>query len=248
MYQSLSLFFFLAALTIVPSAPFNYGSLPAPTPALAHSNVFVLPVLQIVILVILGDIVAIFMSRDNVAPLPTPAQWHLGELAALSFALAIPQIFGAVIFLVVVLHANAAHAPTFVGRALGANGAGHVTEAELYTAVFLELGVSSILLLLVARTERPFWASPRPSLTLLAAAAAAIGLLVVFALFFQSFFGNASGAANLSTSTSAVFFILVFCIIVFVLTEAVKALAVRTLPLLFSPHAEGAARAKAAPR
>jgi H+-transporting ATPase len=114
-------------------------------------NFFPLTAIMLVVLALLDDLPIMAIAYDHTDPDPTPVRWNRARVFTIAIVLGLFSVlesFGLLALGMIHLQLDAAH---------------------LQTILFLQLLVGGHLLLLVARTKKPFWAPPYPSWQLLTA-------------------------------------------------------------------------------
>ncbi len=114
-----------------------------------------LPAIMIVLLALLNDIPVMAIAYDNALVNKKPTRWHLRETLSISSVLGVTGLMASFLLLFVLLKTH------FVQHFIGQD----ITQAVIYTIIFLKLDVSGHSTLYTTRTlEKHFWKRPFPSL------------------------------------------------------------------------------------
>ncbi len=114
-----------------------------------------LPAIMIVLLALLNDIPVMAIAYDNASINKKPTRWHLRETLSISSVLGATGLIASFLVLFVLLKTH------FVQQFIGQD----ITQAVMYTILFLKLDVSGHSTLYTTRTlEKHFWKRPFPSL------------------------------------------------------------------------------------
>jgi H+-transporting ATPase len=195
-----------------------------------HGNAFTLPVISMVLITILNDGCMITTSTDYVEPDEFPQEWQLFEVTAIAMVLGLVACVSSLILVAYLMHANFFHPGDFMGNVFGSAGRNYVTWFEVRTILYLKVSISDFLTLFSARTRGWFWerALSRP---LAIAAAVALTLSTIFALFWGDIFHSLPGAymASLRFSRGAAAATWLYCILWWFVQDAAKVWAVQLM-------------------
>lgn len=238
-------FFFFAVLTVDPYSDVFYGAPGSATKTCnpGQDGVFTLPVISLVVITILNDGTIITIAHDKVIPDKNPQKWDLGEVVIISAVLGLVACLSSMILLVLTMEANCTkNSETFIGRVMNPGSknvlldisdsklqiaspeGGFLSFDQVKTTMYLKVSLSDFLTVFAGRCRWFFW-ERRPGYALATAFCVATLCSTLLSCFWDDIFGLSGASSEIMIglhSFTSVLTIWVYCLIWFIIQDAVK--------------------------